>query len=364
MPSMAMPVDAKRHHYPDFPVLDLVTLLPEHDSEMPPTNKERLDGLENRLGEIEIALGLKPPKPKSAFRQFREHLWQQIKTNKTTIIPIVAIIVAVAGWFASGWFRYYLDHRYDFIDGMISTNLSAKGGVKETLAAVQQTVNRTETTLATLQPFIQDVINHQFESTSKLSTAALQERLPAVQHLLASARDQRVKADTKVLDALTQKLSAANTSAVGFWPTAAEFISYRSALTHEDLVNLSNSMPKCTDQPPHLATVAQYTPAGSTSLSINPAYYENCQLQLDSREQDAYLSYWALKVVPTLTPLIFRHCLVTYNGGIVQLQLPGPLTFENSLWVFSISGIPPVSGQKVTEMLLVGNPDSFKFPAL
>jgi len=55
---------------------------------------------------------------------------------------------------------------------------------------------------------------------------------------------------------------------------------------------------------------------------------------------------------------------VIYNGGIVQVQIQSPVTFRDCLWEFSVSTVPPPSGQKVTETLLAGNPDSFTFPVL
>ena len=216
---------------------------------MPPlTNKERLEAIEERLSQIEEALGLKPPKPKSAFAQYREHLKQQIKTHWKTALSVIAIVVAVSGWFIGGWFKYYLDHRYDFIDGMITANLNTKGGVKDTLVNIQQTVIRMEATLNVLQPYIHDMVQHQFENVSKLPSATLQQRLPAIQHLLAIAKDQGIKADAPSLDALGRNLSTVDTKAASFWPTAAQFISYRSQTLASDLLALARTdLPNCTD---------------------------------------------------------------------------------------------------------------------
>ncbi len=211
----------------DFPALNIVRPPPEDDDGMA-TSKERLDGIDSRLDRVDTTLGLKPPKPKSAFVQFRDHLWQKIKTHKGMIIFIVTISVAVGGWFVSGWFKYHLDHRYDFIDGMITKNLGAPGGAKETLANVQQTVNRIDSTLTTLQPFIHDVILHQFENASNLPIATFRERLPALKNLLSVANNQKVKIDPKIVNQMGGKLTQLPTRPVAYWQAAANLVSYRS----------------------------------------------------------------------------------------------------------------------------------------
>jgi hypothetical protein len=198
--------------------------------------KNRLNAAEGRLDQIEAALGLQPPKPKSAFRQFREHLWQQINLHKSTIIPIVAIVISatigIGGWFAASSYRYHLDHKDDAfnnsVDKLVDKKLDAEGGINKQLRTMSESLTAIKTTLEDLKPLIRDVINHQFESVSTLPTATLQERLPAIQHLVSIAKDEGVKASPKVLGRLTQKLGAASTSAVGFWPVAADFITYRS----------------------------------------------------------------------------------------------------------------------------------------
>jgi hypothetical protein len=145
------------------------------------------------------------------------------------------------------------------------------------------------------------------------------------------------------------------------WTMAAEFINYRSALSHEDLVRLKTTLPRCVDLKPHPATTAQAISPGDQTVKINPAYYENCQFQLDSPAEDEMISGFA-QLNPALT---LRHCLIIYKGGMVRLQLGmWPLMFENCLWEFSLPDTPPASGQKVTETLLASNPDSFTFPSL
>jgi hypothetical protein len=220
---------------------------------------------------------------------------------------------------------------------------------------IQKSVNEVQGSLA----------RQNLKTYAGLAPSEFKATLPDLSSSIAVARRQNVRVPSKVVDDLSKQLTATETSASGFWPTAGEFISYRSALTHEDLVNLKNSMPKCVDTQPHPATTARAIQASPDpqTVPLNPAHYDNCRIQLDSPEEDARLSYWA-QSVPPQTALVFNHCLVTYNGGIVRLQIHSPLLFENSLWEFSIFGTPPPSGQKVTETLLTSNPNSVQFPAL
>jgi hypothetical protein len=116
----------------EFTPLEIVTLPLEGDDDMA-TTKDRLDGIDSHLGRIDsrleridITLGLKPPAAKSAFANFREDLWQKIKTHKGTIISLTAIVIAVVGWFGSGLFKYYLDHRNGGFNASVNGLIDAK----------------------------------------------------------------------------------------------------------------------------------------------------------------------------------------------------------------------------------------------
>ncbi len=196
---------------------------------------------------------------------------------------------------------------------------------------------------------------------STLPPSEFKATLPDLASSIALARKRHVKVPTRVVDDLTKQLTATDTNTSGFWPAAAQLISYRSTLTHEDLEDLKSRLPRCVDLVPHPATTAQGISPGEQTVRINPAYYENCQFRLDSPEEDEVISSFAQRF-PALT---LRRCLVIYNGGEVHLRLGmWPLMFENCLWNISVSGTPPASGQKVTETLLANNPDLFRLPAL
>ncbi|HLJ29998.1 MAG TPA: hypothetical protein VKY85_25045 [Candidatus Angelobacter sp.] len=200
---------------------------------------------------------------------------------------------------------------------------------------------------------------------SQLPPSAFEDSLPEVSKTIDLARKNKVKVPEKVVDDLSKQLNATSHNASGYWPAAAELITYRSSIRHEDIEKLKTSLPKCVDSEPHPARLAQSISPSPEEQTVNvsPAYYENCQFELDNPEQDAKMNEFIQKF-PFLT---LRHSLVVYRGGNVQLKLglpPKILRFEDCLWEFSVYGTPPPSGQKIAETLIASNPDSFKMPNL
>jgi len=91
---------------------------------------------------------------------FREHLGQQFRNHWKAVVPSIALILAAIGWFVNPIFKDYWEHRHDgfnkAVDNRISLELGKPDGVLKTLQNIQQTVNRTEVKLGTLEPFIHD----------------------------------------------------------------------------------------------------------------------------------------------------------------------------------------------------------------
>jgi hypothetical protein len=207
---------------------EILALPPEGDESMPLTIKERLEGIEGRLGQVETLLRVRPSTPRSALQRFRKHLWEQIKKYKGTVIPLVAISVGVLGWFVSGWFKYYLEHKYDFVNEMVSTNLNAKGGINDKLGQIQQTVTSTKATLDTLQPFIHDIIQRQFENVAKLRTGALILRIPALENLVAVAKNQKVTVNPNTVTEVGIKLVDASRQNAKVSDAVLRWLEYKS----------------------------------------------------------------------------------------------------------------------------------------
>jgi hypothetical protein len=361
----------------DFPEPDIVIFPPEGDGDVAlPTNKERLDGIETRLGQIEVTLGLRPPTPKKGLVA-QKYEWAINHKGTSIFLAIILCGVSIFG-------KYWLDHKNEWwnhdVDDRVSQAINAKGGIKETLA-------RIDTTLATLQPFIQDVIHHQFESASKLPSAALRQRLPALKHLLSIAKDQEVKIDPTIVNRMSKKLAGIPSRLPGFWTpalpldywqTVANLVSYRSfnAMSWSPQA----TFPKCTDSDPETTAInANFTTEGKPSqLTTKLGTYRSCRITLDSPEDATRLNSLLLGGIAGIT---FYRCLVVYRGGPIKLILAwdhrvvasaekvGTLTasgntisFVDCLFDFSIQELPTPQTQQLTEFLLSQNSPTINLP--
>jgi hypothetical protein len=299
------------------------------------------------------------------------------------ILAIILCVVGIVG-------KYWLDHKAEWwnadVDARVARVLEKDGGVQRTLQQVSETVNRTQTSLDDLKPFIHDVVTRQFENASKLPATTLQQRLPAVQHLLTVAKDQGFTADRKVLDVLAHKLSTSNRNAPAFWPTATELISYRSISTAPFL---PQNLPDCTDhdpQPPVVTDAKSTLVPPSLTVTFSIMTYKNCRITLDSKKDTDKIN-WLITHAATSYLLNFSHCLVVYRGGQIDLIMAvfnqplqirvgnpngQPLTmkgkysgrtvrFEECSYDFSFSSEPPTQGQTLTQSILAQNGPELAF---
>jgi hypothetical protein len=339
----------------------------------------RLDGIQARVDNVEAVL---KPKPKSAFAVWRNEVWSKFKENRVWIFPTLAIIIGICGWFASGLFKTYLDQRRDqfnqAVDARISNALSAKGGVNEKLTSIQESTSRIEGSLETIKPFIHDVISRQFENVSKLSPQALSERLPALGHLLAVARDQNVTVSPHITADIGSKLLQIHSQSPGYWPTTAGFITYRSL--HSDGGTVS-PLPECTDAEPHGFRVSEVDSNGAVT-KVDSAYYENCRFTIDSPKDDERFNSFISSKYPAIE---FRHCLIVYRGGPFTLfthikadNLPtkssghgqgatlsfhGPtMKFVNCRFDFSSPNEPPAKAKPLLQAVLEQSGPSVAIP--
>ena len=304
-------------------------------------NKERFEGIESRLGglesrlykiddrldSIETSIAAGPKKAWSPFAELRGQAWRWIATNKQWVIPVAAICISVAGWFGSGVFKYWLDHRNDaFNDGVdkrINIALSAQGGVLATLHDIQTKVDKANTTLDTLQPFIRDVIDHQFEKAAKLSPQAFGEHLPAMDDLLAVARNQGVKTKPQIIEALSKKLLQVEPNTPKFWPVAAQLISYRSALS----TTLQSEVSR--------APICIY-PSQNLNVNLTNTGFSGCILDLESA---------------TMNGVVCTDCIIRYSGGPVAIT---GLRLIDCVFIFSAprDRDPEPDGKRLEKTLL------------
>jgi hypothetical protein len=229
----------------------------------------------------------------------------------------------------------------------------------------------------------QSMIDH-----ASLPLSDFKATLPDLGSAIASARQKKVKVPPKVIDDLQQKLIAAK-DAPGFWPTAAEFINYRSESLINDVQSLMRSdLPNCTDHEPtpmelvvngedekrwkrgELRELPETSSAAGATRLI-AARYEDCRFTLDSPQEAAKIPFVEAQRAFKLT---FKHCQIIYRGGPIRLLSPNPklnaltskggtrsdvyilkgqtVHFENCLFLFVINSKPPDEGQRLTEQLL------------
>jgi hypothetical protein len=335
---------------------------------MPPSTRDRLDEHDVRIAKVETALGIQPPPPGKSFLR-KKYEW--VISHKLT--TFVWSLVLVFG-------AYYLNHKDDnfnkAVDDRITAHLEKTGGVNDSLKGIQTSLTELDTTIKTLQPFIQDLIRHQFENASKLPPSALQERLPSVQHLLLAAQSQQVRIDPTILTSVSERLAGIHSGTLEFWQVAAMMINYKSFnASSEATISLrSAKLPDCTEHDPTPMTLLGQSPDRRT-LTLNPARYENCRLVLDSLQVQDKINSLLLTLAPVIR---FEHCLVVYRGAPVKLIVgfknynvaistenvvlaTGPVSenntlfFQDCLFDFEFAHTPPDKGQEITERLLADN---------
>jgi hypothetical protein len=344
------------------------------------TNKERLDaidhrleGIDGRLDRIDAALGLKPPSPP---RRVGARAIDWLKANTWISIPsgvVVSIALALFGYWLNNhtmWFN-------QDVDGRVKSVLNEPNGVQQTLTDIQKTVTETKTKLETLEPFIQDIVRHQFDNAANLTPKTLGQRLPAIRHLVAVAQNQQITVDTQVVGRLADNLHSVKSDAPEFWPAVGELINYRSFNFNQSILELlTKQLPDCLDTDPGPAIIAAVQ--SDTQMTVTKPVFRDCRLTLDSASDDERL----YKLVKEKYPLVvFSHCLIVYRGGQINLFLKwtgqqhirmgifpkgqaetnnvvdwtpngDALTFDQCLFDFRLQGPPSESGQKVAQGLL------------
>ena len=309
------------------------------------SNKETLQNHESRLQEIETQLGIKPPIPKKTAK---ERLTEWVKANPYLSLALSIILTAFTV-FGGYWLNHHNEWRNHDIDERVRTVLETPGGIKETLNQVRDTVNATKTTLDTLKPYIEDVTRHQFENVASLPSKTLGQRLPAVQHLIAVAKEQKIKPETPALNTLGRKLSAVDTNAVDFWSTAGEFISYRSFIVVGNLQNWNKQFSPCPSSGVAdllgknkgmgvQAVDKSGNPIPGSERTIERLSVQDCLIELDGKT----ISKWDCV-----------KCLVKYSGGAVSLT---DVNFTDCLFVFELSSKPSApEGERLVQTILASN---------
>ena len=253
----------------------------------------------------------------------------------------------------------------------VAVGIFAASGIKENT----QFRTRTEDKLATIDGDIKairaDLIKQGLLNHASMPLPDFRASLPDLGVALATAKQQDVKTSPEVIDGIRQKLIASGTTAAGFWPTAAQFISYQSQIGVIGFQGLQRpNLPNCVDSDPTPMNVT----SGSNEappINVSPSHYDNCVFTLDSARDDAKIN--SLLEAGSVM-IAFRHCFIIYHGGQVDLKLvfsgrpsvismpnktsvPLGLTiravrFENCLFNFAFVKAPTPQGQEITKKFL------------
>ncbi|HEX4005786.1 MAG TPA: hypothetical protein VHX60_06405 [Acidobacteriaceae bacterium] len=216
---------------------------------------------------------------------------------------------------------------------------------------------------------------------ASLPASEFRAALPDLGSALQTMQKEKISISPVTVDAIQKKMIATESSALGYWPAAAEFISYRSRNQAQNPSQLLNAnLPNCTDSDPHPPIVTNASPDrgpdGMYHGSFNGPYYENCRFELDSPDADSKVNSMLMARAPFLS---FKHCLIVYRGGAIDLilafqnkpyaiEIPeqhlvlpatpylGPaLIFGQCIFDFRLTAAPPPKGQDFTQRLLASD---------
>lgn len=225
----------------------------------------------------------------------------------------------------------------------------------------------------------------ELNALANLPPQFLAKSLPDLQSVIKTVRQRDAEVQRPVLASLSENLGKISPDVPNYWNAIFEFVNYKSfnAAPPNTRSLLSENLPNCTDTPLPPLTVSKVL--SPTQFQAEAPAYENCRVTLDSEKDDEAIN----KVLDSETPFItFKHCLVVYRGGPVNLiyYLPskegttvmkGPnrrnttkskitgksIRFEDCLLDFSAPSAPlPPYGQKMTLRLLAQNTDVLDLP--
>jgi hypothetical protein len=243
------------------------------------------------------------------------------------------------------------------------------------LVHINETASRIEKAQGILEQ--KSTIRQDLTTYASLPSNEFKATLPELSSAIAAAKRDNVKVAPQVIGDLQHQLTGAE-GTPEFWHAAGEFVSYKSFNT--TVLTLPANMKRCVDAPPSPSTVKEVL--NDTQLTINPGVYENCQLTLDSAQEDTLLNSYLLGGTPSIT---FKHCLIVYRGGPINLiiafdnyepkrytiggkTLPGTvkvsgsaIQFLDCLFDLELNGAPPEPGRRLTQSLLTNNTSSIAF---
>jgi len=296
------------------------------------------------------------PTPKKTFGN-----WLQV--NVGVIALGITILAAIGG--GGLWF---LTHQ---IDDRVDAKFKEKG-----FDEVTNKVHELDGRMTEISGFLRILTEKELRTQAALPVRDFDENISEVSTTLSVARIVHAKPAPEVVNAIGASLARSEITKSDYWMAAGDLISFRSEL--QSTLSNARDLPECMASKPKPAEI----PPGNNwkTFQIVPAIYDNCHFTLDSERDDQLLNSLMLN---GKTPLVaFRHCLISYRGGEVNLtrvwkNTPMDISLINSdtgqvtheiarmnataiqfaacQFDFSIKSSPPATGQGVTRMLLAQN---------
>lgn len=230
-----------------------------------------------------------------------------------------------------------------------------------------------------IEQLLKDIQNEQKKQVPELLGTVLNKpsdiSLQLAKTILRSAAQQKRVSDPILLKGVSTKLGGLAEqyrNDPAFWQTTAEMITYRSlqGVPTQTQNLLSENLPTCTEaQSTGKITKSTPLPDAHSRVTIEhgPMIYESCSITIDSPETEQKLGAYL-----SVGNVLFKNCLVIYNGGPIFVAPPGgglsrvigEISFEDCVLRFNLSSVPPPSGQEFAMDLLNGDTNRFKLPGV
>lgn len=304
-----------------------------------------------------IDAAIKPLKPQGWKKML--HVLQQWGVLAVNVTVILGLLALAATQFYQANTRLAKEAAFE-----ATTDLTLKG-IQGDIAGFKTDVAKLNLALSASKPIAQ------FKAS-----------LPELRTNIAIAQKQSVKASPKLVSELQDKLNATDTDAPNFWPTAAEFISYRSFVATS--WSRPHSIPRCTDAKPAITTMNMNFQDPTKKLAMNMGVYKNCLIALDSPIDGERLNAMLFGDIPVI---FFNQCVIVYRGGPITIKIDlaranrvvasikdkqgnttdtmstsGGLSFVDCLFDFSVQQSPESQAQELTKLLLRTSTPNLKLP--
>lgn len=244
----------------------------------------------------------------------------------SAVAAVVAILVTVV-FFLFGHIREDIKN---------DTTITLSEGLEPIRTSIRESQGRIEKIdgeLEVLLLLVASTIEGHLKKSSTLAPKEFEEHLSSLYQALTQAKLVGVKTEPKLISALATKLARADTSTPRYWPTTAEFVSYRSIFSAVPRAEAKSAQASarspagsgyrntpisvCTETELHPAKVISVP--SPTKFTFELPFFENCKLTLDDAAQQTQIN--RLLKSQAASGIAFKDSLVEYKGGEINIDL-------------------------------------------